>query len=185
MDKYTAVNEHNSVFEQALHAATLGNQEAEFDVGLMYLTGDGIAKDAPQALTWLLKAANHDVTDAQYNAALMYLTGDGIAADTEQAFVWMTKAALNNAVDAQYNLGLMYDKAHEADKSFTWLAKAAALDHQQAQYHLGRMYLKGYGTEVNLVQALKWLSKAAEQGSLEAQAVIDFEFTDPDTVFMA
>lgn len=185
VDQSAEINEDKRIFESALQEAKLGNSEAEFDVGLMYLTGDGIAKDAEQALSWLLKAANHEVIDAQYNAALMYLTGDGIDANTEQAFVWMTKAALNNRVDAQYNLGLMYDKAHEADKSFTWLAKAAALDHQQAQYHLGRMYLKGYGTEVNLVQALKWLSKAAEQGSLEAQAVIDFEFTDPDTVFMA
>jgi len=116
---------------------------------------------------------------------LMYLTGDGIEANTEQAFAWMTKAANNNAVDAQYNLGLMYDKAHEADQSFAWLTKAAEHGHQLAQYHVGRMYLKGYGTEVNLVQALKWLSKAAEQGCLEAQAVIDFEFTDPATVFMA
>ena len=73
----------------------------------------------------------------------------------------------------------------DADKSFAWLTKAAELGHQQAQYQLGRMHLKGYGTEVNLVQALKWLSKAAEQGSLEAQAVIDFEFTDSATVFMA
>jgi len=42
----------------------------------------GITYHAPQALTWLLKAANHDVIDAQYNAALMYLTGDGIYTDT-------------------------------------------------------------------------------------------------------
>jgi TPR repeat protein len=35
------------------------------------------------------------------------------------------------------------------------------------------------------VLALKWLSKAAEQGCLEAQALIDFEFTDSDKVFMA
>ena len=185
MGKYKAVNEHSSAFERALQAATLGHPEAEFDVGLMYLSGDGIAKDAPQALVWLLKAGNHDVIDAQYNAALMYLTGDGIDTDTEQAFVWMTKAALNNCVDAQYNLGLMYDKAHEADQSFAWLTKAAELGHQLAQYHVGRMHLKGYGTEVNLVQALKWLSKAAAQGSLEAQAVIDFEFTDSATVFVA
>ena len=97
MGKYTAVNEHSSAFERALQAATLGNPEAEFDVGLMYLTGDGIAKDAPQALAWLLKAANHELIDAQYNTALMYLKGDGIDTDTEQAFAWMTKAALNNA----------------------------------------------------------------------------------------
>jgi len=115
----------------------------------------------------------------------MYLTGDGIEANSEQAFAWMTKASINNCVDAQYNLGLMYDHAHDADNSFAWLAKASELGHQLAQYHLGRMYLKGYGTEVNLVLALKWLSKAAEQGCLEAQAVIDFEFTDPATVFKA
>ena len=165
--------------------ATLGNAEAEFDVGLMYLMGAGTDKDAQQALGWLLKAAHHEVIEAQYNAALMYLTGDGITANIEQAFAWMTKAAMSHCVDAQYNLGLMYDKAHEADKSFAWLAKASELDHQLAQYHLGRMYLKGYGTEVNLVLALKWLTKAAEQGCLEAQDVIDFEFTDPAKVFKA
>ena len=185
MDQYTAVNEDKSIFEQALQQAKLGNPEAEFDVGLMYLSGEGVAKEAQQALVWLLKAAHHDVIDAQYNAALMYLTGDGIDADSEQAFTWMTKAASNNCVNAQYNLGLMYDKAHEAEKSFAWLTKAAELGHPLAQYHVGRMHLKGYGTEVNLMQALKWLSKAAEQGCLEAQALLDFEFTDPNTVFMA
>ena len=185
VDQYAAVKESQRIFEKALQAATRGNAEAEFDVGLMFLMGDGTDKDAQQALGYLLKAAHHEVIEAQYNVALMYLTGDGIATNTEQAFVWMTKAALSNCVDAQYNLGLMYDKAHEADKSFAWLAKASELNHPLAQYHLGRMYLKGYGTEVNLVLALKWLSKAAEQGCLKAQAVIDFEFTDPAMVFKA
>lgn len=56
-------------------------------------------------------------------------------------------------------------KADETDKRLFQLQyKIAQGGDPNAQYYLGEMYEQGLGTEVNLEEAFKWYSKAAEQG---------------------
>jgi uncharacterized protein len=50
-----------------------------------------------------------------------------------------------------------------------WNRKAAEQGHATAQYYLGREYYTGQGVEKDLAEAVKWFSKAAEQGNQDAR----------------
>jgi len=47
--------------------------------------GDGVAKDAEQAVSWYRRAAEAGHADAQFNLGVCYSNGDGVAKDAEQA----------------------------------------------------------------------------------------------------
>lgn len=48
----------NMEFAQILEMAKAGNAEAQYNVGTMYLTGEGVEKNLEVAFKWLSKAAN-------------------------------------------------------------------------------------------------------------------------------
>ena len=72
----------------------------------MYANGEGVPKDAVQAVTWYRKAAEQGNPRAQFNLGGMYFNGDGAPKDSAQAVVWYRKAAEQGYADAQYNLGV-------------------------------------------------------------------------------
>jgi len=54
------------------------------------VSGDGVAKDAEQAVSWYRRAAEAGHADAQFNLGVCYSNGDGVAKDAEQAAVsWL------------------------------------------------------------------------------------------------
>ena len=49
-------------------------------------------------------------------------------------------------------------------EAFKWINQAAGQEHQEAQFALGRMYERGQGVMQDRVGAIKWYSRATEQG---------------------
>ena len=105
-----------NAFERGDHAAAerewrlfaeQGDANAQFNLGLMYATGKGVAQDSAEAVKWFRKAAEQGVARAQYNLGHMYETGDGVAQDSGAAVQWFLQAAEQGVARAQYNLGLM------------------------------------------------------------------------------
>ena len=64
---------------------------AQYNLGVMYYEGRGVAQNYQQALSWYQKAANQGVAGAQYNLGLIYATGQGVAQDFQQAKAWWQK----------------------------------------------------------------------------------------------
>jgi TPR repeat protein len=61
--------------------AYAGNVNAQVQLGVIYLTGDGVAKDDVEAVKWLRKAADQDNPLAERYLAEMYFKGRGVPAD--------------------------------------------------------------------------------------------------------
>ena len=61
--------------------AESGDAEAQHKLGVMYLTGQGVAKDDAQALTWVARAADQSNADAQTTLGFMYAEGRGVTKD--------------------------------------------------------------------------------------------------------
>lgn len=159
-----------------LQLAKQGNADAQFNAGLIYANGQGIAKDDEQALEWFDKAAKQGHREAQTKLGFMYATGKGVAQNYNLAVYWCYKAAEQGDVIAQYNLGMMYLKGQGVVKdnslAVAWLSKAAAQGDARAQYSLGDMYANGVGVAKDNMQALSLYRKAAKQGLEEAAAVL-------------
>jgi len=160
-----------------LPLAEQGNVDAQFQAGMIYAMGKGIAEDDKQAAGWLGKAAGQGHREAQTKLGFMYATGKGVAQNYNTAVDWFYKAAEQGDVTAQYNLALMYASGQGAAKdnslAFSWYNKAAAQGDPRAQYKLGDMYANGLGMEKNNKQAAVWYRKAAKQGLAEAIAALE------------
>lgn len=70
-----------------------GDAMAQFNLGLLYETGRGVAEDAAQAADWYERAALQGVTQAQFNLALLHQTGRGVEKDGTEALYWLEVAA--------------------------------------------------------------------------------------------
>ena len=57
------------------------------------MKGQGIAKDAKQAVNWYTKAAERGHARAQFLLGRLYYAGRAVPLDYKQALNWLTKAA--------------------------------------------------------------------------------------------
>ncbi len=153
--------------------AEQGDVKAQFTLGHMYKTGQGIAKDDAQAVVWFRKAAEQGNASAQYGLGHCYATGEGIAKDYAQALVWYRKAAEQGHTIAQNNLASMYSRGEGTAKDFAqavaWYRKAAEKGYANAQFGLGWLYEKGLGVAKDDAQAVELFRKSAAQGYAPAQ----------------
>jgi TPR repeat protein len=88
--------------------AEAGHRDAQFNLGLAYENGLGVAADAAQAARGYRPAAEQDDRQAQAYLAEMYAQGLGIARDDIEALHWYRAAAERGLAAAQYNVGLFY-----------------------------------------------------------------------------
>jgi TPR repeat protein len=157
--------------------ASSGNAAAEFNLGLMYETGKGVAQDYAVAAKWYRKAAIHGSASAQNNLGYLYVRGRGVPRDFSKAIQWYRKAADQGYALAQLGLGSFYLKGLEVPKSYSkaaqWYRKAADQGLALAQYNLGAMYLSGQGVQRSRSEAARWYRKAARQGHADAKRSLD------------
>jgi len=171
-----------SVSEDQYQAlAEQGDAEAQNNMGLCALNGNGCSKDSAKALFWFKKAAAQGHIEAMYNLGNL-LTGDpssdpfhpntySIPVDFVEGAKWIQKAAENGYIPAQSALTIMYSRGIgvTADplKAKNWKNKVEAQKRQNtasndpmSQVILGDE-LRAHGKKN---EAVKWYSKAADQG---------------------
>ena len=88
--------------------AEVGYAPAQYDLGVVYAKGRGVAQDYVEAAKWYRLAANQGHATAQYSLGLLYATGQGVPQDYVEAAKWYRLAADQGDPDAQWRLGLMY-----------------------------------------------------------------------------
>lgn len=163
----------SAAMAQLTTLASKGDATAQAHLGLLYASGEGVAKDAGLAFSWYRKAAEQGDIAGQSNLGNLYAEGQGVPKDTEQAMLWWKRAAERGDKNAQYNLGLAYNIGEWVPKdpmqAVIWWRKAADQGDMDAQYELGVLYQKGEGVPKDLVLAYMWENLAAAQGEEEAR----------------
>ena len=105
-------------FEQAIAAVE------EYEKGLAYSFGDGVAQDNKAAFEAFSHSAELGHAPAQYKTGVAYAYGEGVDKDPEQAVYWYRKAAEQGYVLAQRNLGVMYMSGNGIEQNkplaFAW-----------------------------------------------------------------
>jgi TPR repeat protein len=153
-----------------------GDATAQYNLGICYYNGDGVAVDKAEAVKWLRKAAEKGHLQAQTLIGAFYFQGDGVAVDKAEAIKWFRKAAVQGYPQAQSILGSCYFKgegvAEDQAEAVKWFRKAAEKGHPESQGMLGLCYFKGEGVAVNYAEAVKWFRKAAEKGRPESQTML-------------
>ena len=75
-----------------LQAAEQGDAGAQFSLGAVYSTGDGVPQNDAGAKKWYHKAAEQGNADAQFSLGQMYFYGNGVLQDYVQAHKWFNLA---------------------------------------------------------------------------------------------
>jgi len=111
-----------------------------------------------------------ELTQAHYSlGVLRYTQGDISGAIDSYRQALRLKP---NYAEAHYNLGLLMKLINQEAEAAEEFLTAAEAGLPKAQYFLGRAYVSGIGIEKNLAAAVKWWSRAADQGLSQAREAI-------------
>jgi len=150
------------LFNEHLENAKAGQADAQYELGIMYLKGQGCEQDRNKAMYWLKAAA-----DSGYQLASSKLSR---IEEQEAKFRELQDSASAGKVDAQYELAMMYLKGRgvEADgaKARDWLQKAADSNDSKAITRLGIVNYKGEGGKVDYKRALTLFNRVADKSVL-------------------
>ncbi len=153
-------------------AADKGSTSAMVELGVLYGSGAGVAKDEAQARKLFERAAA--AGNPRGISSLAALSG-GVTADPAQARSLLAKAGETNA-EAQYQLGMMIaDGVGGPQDDVTARAlftKAAAQNHPGALERMGAFALEGRGGDKDATAAKAYYEKAAALGNEDAKAAL-------------
>lgn len=154
--------------------AKKGDADAQFELGLRLLTGEGVKKDEKAGREWMEKAANQKHLRAQFVMGSLHEDGVGTKKDEAKAVEWYLKAAENGFAPAQFSVAMAYDLGRgvkqDAAKATEWLEKAAGQNHPQAQTALASKYERGVGASKNPSKAALLYLRAAQQDFVQAMS---------------
>lgn len=124
-----------------LEKAEKGNSIAQFNLGCLYESGEGVPKNLTKAIEWYLKSANQGLAQAQYNLAVIYAYGRDVPKDSKKAIEYFEKSANQDFEPAQYNLGDIYANGRfgvpkDSEKSIKWFGQAAKQGNAKAKAYL-------------------------------------------------
>jgi TPR repeat protein len=152
-------------------ASDKGSTSAMVELGVLYGTGSGVAKDEAQARKLFERAA--DAGNPRGVTNLAALSGGGDApADPARARELLTKSAETNA-EAQYQLGLMMADGTGGPKddvaARNLFEKAAAQNHPGALERMGVFTAEGRGGPKDSAAAKAYYERAAALGDEDAK----------------
>lgn len=84
------------------------NENAQFNLGVRYLSGSGVRRNEKEGVKWLRAAAQTGLSDAQYQLGLCLKNGIGAKKSDTRAVEWFKSAALSGHQKAQLELGKAY-----------------------------------------------------------------------------
>jgi TPR repeat protein/beta-lactamase regulating signal transducer with metallopeptidase domain len=162
--------DYRSALARLRPLADQGNAAAQDRVGQMYDRGLGVTRDSTQAVAWYRKAAVQGDPTGQQDLSAMYSLGRGVPQDSLAAALWARQNLLR-LIETPCDPKLMFERQQPSEQAV--LQAAADRDDPQAAAYLGSLYEMGFpGQNVDHVKALKWISKAAEQGNAKGEAAL-------------
>jgi TPR repeat protein len=153
-------------------AANNANVDAQITIAFMYLNGDGIEKDAVQAIEWFKLAAKTNNQVAEYALGYIYFSGGTVAINYEEAFKWFKLAADRGMASSQFALAEMYRNGkgvpQDFDEAIRYYKMASEQNDLRAVTEIGKMYLNGFGVSKSKVVAYSLFNYASFKGDVEA-----------------
>lgn len=104
--------------------------DAQFELGVRYAHGKGVAQDYATSVKWFRAAANLGHAGAEDSLGVRYATGQGVMQNDAEAVKWFRRSAERGYAVAQFNLALAYVQgqgiAPDLVQAYAWFALSAA-----------------------------------------------------------
>ena len=157
----------NSLIAETRQAAKQGDAEAQCNLGVMYLMGDGVDKDPAEAVRWFRAAAEQGHAKGQLYLGVRLARGEGVDKDLVEAANWFRKAAEQGEIGAQFNLGLACANGDGVDT-----------DRVQAYAWLSLADVSGFHSSIVALVRKKELAKCMNPAQMEEALVLEREYRD-------
>lgn len=169
----TAEDNYGQAMTSYQLAANKHNQLGQYNLGLLYENGKGMAVDMRKAREFYTLAAQQNQPQAMTRLAIMNFNGQGGDKNEAAAWDWFTKAANMGDRTALYQLGLLSEtgigQRIDFAQAIDYYQKAAALGDEQASLALARIYQYGLGGSSNPEKAREIYTKLAQRDNAFAQ----------------
>ena len=116
-------NSEEKLLEIIRSLANEGEPNAQAELGVRYLIGNGVSKNSAEAFKWFHLAAKQKNAFGQHNLGLLYVNGIGVDIDFVEAAKWFRLAAEQGLPLAQYHLGVLYHGGKGVPKELKETAK--------------------------------------------------------------
>lgn len=169
-DDSSITNEENTI-EWQIKLAKEGNLQAQEELAIRYMNGDGVVQSEEIAKYWYRRA--------QYTLVLRDYERRESRSPWDEDFVTDIEVDEQFANEgneiAQMRLGRFFlegnDEINEdEEKGVEWIKKSAEQGNAEAQELLGNCYMQGTGIDKDEKMAVYWHEKAAEQGQTFSQS---------------
>ena len=154
-------------------AAQLGDDDAEVELGKLYLYGNEqpyVAQDIREGLDLFEKSAQQNNGEALLQLGCFYRDGlEGyVTEDQKKGFLYIQAAAQTGLPRAWFEYGYvsLYGWGCEPNvtEAFRYISAAAEEEIPNAYKLMGDLYLYGYGVEPDDKTAAQWYQKAVDAG---------------------
>jgi len=120
--------------------AEQGDAAAQFNLGWIYASGDGVPSDPSEAVKWWRKSAEQGNDLAQNFLGIAHANGEGVLKDSVEAVKWYRKSAEQGNATSQNQFGLMYYNGDGVLKDIVqahaWFNLAGASGEEDAKKNL-------------------------------------------------
>ena len=189
------IGNYKDAFKEWSDAAQQGDVDAQYNLGCLYVRGEGVSQDKALADDWLQRAADQGDLDA----ATWLLLSNSVTEDRRKKYFSMRLKPTNryrltfvtplsngqlhrrpcstdakDGAEIEFNLGQMYEMGtpgfpQDDGQAAEWYRRASERNFADAQTKLAFLYATGRGVEKNQIEAARLFRKAAEQGNAVAQ----------------
>ena len=189
------IGSYKDAFKEWSEAAQQGDVDAQYNLGCLYVRGDGVPQNKALAIEWLQRAAEQ----GDFDAATWLLFSNPITDDSRKQFfsrrlkptdrfrltfvVQLSDGKIHrrpcstdekDGAQIEFSLGLMYETGNagfpQDDKqAVEWYRRASERNYPSAQLKLAYLYAAGRGVEQSQMEAARLFRRAAEQGDAVAQ----------------
>ncbi len=147
-----------------------GIPEAQTNLALLYLKGNGVEKNPSLAFELMSSAAKSGYTRAKFELARIYEKGLGTKKDINAATIWYQKAADDNYVRAYHYLANIYKK-NDPQKAISLYEKAGNLGYPRSWYEAAKIIYNN-GIIEDDKKAISYFEKAIEKGYFRGADII-------------
>jgi TPR repeat protein len=152
--------------------ADRGDSEAQFELGLRMITGEGVKKSPAEGVAFIEKAAKQKHLRAQHIMGTLYEDGVGVKKDLAKAAEWYRTSADLGFALSQHSLAILYEDGKgvkkDLEKAAEWFKKAADQGNPPSQTAYASKLEMGSGLAKSTAKAALWYLKAAQQDFVPA-----------------
>ncbi|MEQ9489552.1 MAG: tetratricopeptide repeat protein [Alphaproteobacteria bacterium] len=180
--------------DEEIDESKITDPSAQWFVGHLFRTGQGVSKNLVAARNWFQKAADQGDAMAQLNLGYMYYTGEGGLRDLKKAAGLFEKLVNRNwrrlpknrvskeqLAMTQAFLGNIYSSDNGIPKddltAVKWYNKSAKNGCFLGERNLGVVYLLGKGLEEQPSTAASWFQKAADHNDAPSMLLLSSMFS--------